>query len=174
MERVHEVIVGIQIAVDERHAVGGADHHIQPPIGIRVLVGFHFVAEVAVQIGFRVSGEIRSLFLQLVRQLGHGDGRLCPGGLQYIKTVYVSHMGNLAQHLVGEGGEHPPDPALSLPEHGQKLFAVGGDGEAVFTLFLQPDLHIIPRDIPSVLGTQADVREGLTAHKDVPVLQHLL
>ena len=60
MERVHEVVVGIQVAVDERHAVGGADHHIQPPIGIRVLVGFHFVAEVAVQIGFRVSGEIGS------------------------------------------------------------------------------------------------------------------
>ena len=32
MKCVHEVIVGIQIAVDERHAVGGTDHHIQPPI----------------------------------------------------------------------------------------------------------------------------------------------
>ena len=35
-------------------------------------------------------------------------------------------------------------------------------------------LHIIPGDVPSILGTQTDVLEGLTAHKDVPVLQHLL
>ena len=83
-------------------------------------------------------------------------------------------MGDLAQHLVGEGSEHPPGPAFFLLKLRQQLFTVSGDGEAVFTLFLQPDLHIIPRDIPSVLGTQADVREGLTAHKDVPVLQHLL
>ena len=83
-------------------------------------------------------------------------------------------MGDLAQHLVGEGGEHPPDPAFRLPEHGKQLFAVGGDGEAVFTLLLQPDLHIIPGDVPSILGTQTDVLEGLTAHQDVPVLQHLL
>ena len=73
MERVHEVIVGIQIAVDERHAVGGAGHHIQPPVGFRVLVGFHFVAKIAVQIGFWVGGKVRSLFFQFVRQLGQEE-----------------------------------------------------------------------------------------------------
>ena len=83
-------------------------------------------------------------------------------------------MGDLTQHLIGEGGEHPPGPAFFLPEHRQQLFAVSGDGEAVFTLLLQPDLHILPGDIPAVLGAQADVLEGLTAHQDVPVLQHLL
>ena len=83
-------------------------------------------------------------------------------------------MGDLAQHLVGEGGEHPPGPAFLIPEHRQQLFTVGGDGEAVFTLLLQPDLHIIPGDVPAILSTQTDVLEGLTAHKDVPVLQHLL
>ena len=31
--------------------------------------------------------------------------RLCLGFLQHIKAVYVSHVGDLAQHLVGEGGE---------------------------------------------------------------------
>ena len=174
MEIVHEVIVGVQVAVDERHTAGGAHHGVQPPVGIRVLVGFHFVSKVALQIGFRIGGEFQPPLLQSVGKLGHKNGRLCLGFLQHIKAVYVPHVGNLTQHLVGEGGEHPPDPAFRLPEHGKQLFAVGGDGEAVFTLLLQPDLHILPGDVPAILGTQADVREGLTAHKDVPVLQHLL
>ena len=174
MELVHKVIVGIQIAVDDRHTVGGASHHIQPPVGVRVLVGFHFVAKVALQIGFRIGGKFQAPLLQRVRKLGHKNGRLCLGLLQYIEAVYVSHVGDLAQHLVSEGGEHPPDPAFLLPEHGQQLFAVGGDGEAVFALFLQPDLHIFPGDIPAVVGPQADVLAGLAAHQDVPVLQHLL
>ena len=174
MEIIHEVIVGIQIAVDERRTAGGAHHGIQPPIGVGIFIGFHFVAKVAPQIGFRISGELQAPLLQLVGQLGQEEGRLCLGLFQHIEAVYVSHVGDLAQHLIGEGGEHPPDPALSLPEHGQKLFTVGGDGEAVFALLLQPDLHILPGDIPAVLGAQADVLEGLTAHQDVPVLQHLL
>ena len=173
MKIVHKVIVGIQIAVDERHAVGGTGHHIQPPVGFWVLVGFHFVAEVALQIGFRVGGELQALLPQFVGQLGQEEGRLCLGLFQHIKAVYVSHVGDLAQHLVGEGSEHPPGPAFLLPEHRQQLFTVGGDGEAVFTLLLQPDLHIIPGDVPAILSTQTDVLEGLTAHKDVPVLQHL-
>ena len=174
MEIVHKIIVGIQIAVDERHTAGGTGHYIQPPIGVRVLFGFHFVTKVALQIGFRVGGELQALLPQFVGQLGQEEGRLCLGFLQHIKAVYVSHVGDLAQHLVGEGGEHPPGPAFLLPEHRQQLFTVGGDGEAVFTLLLQPDLHIIPGDVPAILGTQTDVLEGLTAHQDVPVLQHLL
>ena len=174
MEIVHKIIVGIQIAVDERHTAGGTGHYIQPPIGVRVLFGFHFVTKVALQIGFRVGGELQALLPQFVGQLGQEEGRLCLGFLQHIKAVYVSHVGDLTQHLIGEGGEHPPGPAFFLPEHRQQLFAVGGDGEAVFTLLLQPDLHILPGDIPAVLGAQADVLEGLTAHQDVPVLQHLL
>ena len=83
-------------------------------------------------------------------------------------------MGDLAQYLIGEGGEHPPDSAFRLPEHRQQLFTVGGDVETVFALFLQPDLHILTGDVPAVVGTQADILGGLTAHKDVPVLQHLL
>ena len=174
MEIVHEVIVGIQIAVDERYTASGADHHIQPPIGVGIFIGFHFVAKIALQIGFRISGEFQPPLLQSVGKLGHKHGRLRLGFLQHIKTVYVSHVGDLAQYLIGEGGEHPPDSAFRLPEHGQQLFAVGGDGETVFPLLLQPDLNIIPRDVPSILGTQADVLGGLTAHQDVPVLQHLL
>ena len=174
MEIVHKIIVGIQIAVDERHTAGGTGHYIQPPIGVRVLFGFHFVTKVALQIGFRVGGELQALLPQFVGQLGQEEGRLCLGFLQHIKAVYVSHVGDLTQHLIGEGGEHPPGPAFFLPEHRQQLFAVSGDGEAVFTLLLQPDLHILPGDIPAVLGAQADVLEGLTAHQDVPVLQHLL
>ena len=174
MEIIHEVIVGIQIAVDERHAVGGTDHHIQPPVGFRVFVGFHFIAKVAVQIGFRVGGEIRSLFLQHIGQLGQEEELLRIGLLQHIEVINVPHVRDLAQHLVSKGGEHPPDSAFFLLKHRQQLFAVGREGEAVFALLLQPDLHIIPRDIPSVLGTQANVLEGLTAHQDVPVLQHLL
>ena len=174
MEIVHKIIVGIQIAVDERHTAGGTGHYIQPPIGVRVLFGFHFVTKVALQIGFRVGGELQALLPQFVGQLGQEEGRLCLGFLQHIKAVYVSHVGDLAQHLVGEGGEHPPGPAFLIPEHRQQLFTVGGDGEAVFTLLLQPDLHIIPGDVPAILSTQTDVLEGLTAHKDVPVLQHLL
>ena len=80
-------------------------------------------------------------------------------------------MGDLAQHLVSESGEHPPDSAFFLLKLRPQLFTVSGDGKAVFTLFLQPDLHIIPRDIPSILGAKSDVSDGLTAHKDVPVLQ---
>ena len=174
MEIVHKIIVGIQIAVDERHTAGGTGHYIQPPIGVRVLFGFHFVTKVALQIGFRVGGELQALLPQFVGQLGQEEGRLCLGFLQHIKAVYVSHVGDLTQHLIGEGGEHPPGPAFLLPEHRQQLFAVGGDGEAVFTLLLQPDLHIIPGDVPAIFGVQSDVLEGLTAHKDVPVLQHLL
>ena len=174
MEIVHKIIVGIQIAVDERHTAGGTGHYIQPPIGVRVLFGFHFVTKVALQIGFRVGGELQALLPQFVGQLGQEEGRLCLGFLQHIKAVYVSHVGDLAQHLVGEGGEHPPGPAFLIPEHRQQLFTVGGDGEAVFTLLLQPDLHIIPGDVQAILSTQTDVLEGLTAHKDVPVLQHLL
>ncbi|SCJ76172.1 Uncharacterised protein [uncultured Flavonifractor sp.] len=174
MEIVHEVIVGIQVAVDERHTAGGTGHYIQPPVSVGVFIGFHFVAKIALQIGFWIGREFQTPLLQSVGKLGHKNGRLRPGFLQHIKAVYVSHVGNLAQHLVGEGGEHPPDPAFRLPEHGQQLFTVGGEGEAVFALLLQPDLHIIPGDVPSILGTQTDVLEGLTAHKDVPVLQHLL
>ena len=117
MEIVHKIIVGIQIAVDERHTAGGAGHHIQPPVGFRVLIGFHFVAKVALQIGIWISGELQALLPQFVGQLGQEEGRLCLGFLQHIKAVYISHVGDLAQHLVGEGSEHPPDPALSLPEH---------------------------------------------------------
>ena len=171
---VHKIIVGIQIAVDERHTASGAHHGIQPPIGVRVLFGFHFVTKVALQIGFRVGGELQALLPQFVGQLGQEEGRLCLGLFQHIKAVYVSHVGDLAQHLVGEGSEHPPGPAFFLPEHRQQLFTVGGDGEAVFTLLLQPDLHILPRDVPAIVGAQSDVLEGLTAHKDVPLLQHLL
>ena len=174
MEIVHKIIVGIQIAVDERHTAGGTGHYIQPPVSVGVFIGFHFVAKIALQIGFWIGREFQTPLLQSVGKLGHKNGRLRPGFLQHIKAVYVSHVGNLAQHLVGEGGEHPPDPAFRLPEHGQQLFTVGGEGEAVFALLLQPDLHIIPGDVPSILGTQTDVLEGLTAHKDVPVLQHLL
>ena len=76
--------------------------------------------------------------------------------------------------MVGEGSEHPPGPAFFLLKLRQQLFTVSGDGKAVFTLFLQPDLHIIPGNLPAIIGAQADVREGLTAHQDVPVLQHLL
>ena len=174
MEIVHKIIVGIQIAVDERHTAGGTGHYIQPPIGVGIFIGFHFVAKIALQIGIWISGELQALLPQFVGQLGQEEGRLCLGFLQHIKAVYVSHVGDLAQHLVGEGGEHPPGPAFRLPEHRQQLFAVGGDGEAVFTLLLQPDLHIIPGDVQAILSTQTDVLEGLTAHKDVPVLQHLL
>ena len=174
MEIVHKIIVGIQIAVDERHTAGGTGHYIQPPIGVRVLFGFHFVTKVALQIGFRVGGELQALLPQFVGQLGQEEGRLCLGLFQHIKAVYVSHVGDLAQHLVGEGSEHPPGPAFFLLKLRQQLFTVSGDGEAVFTLLLQPDLHILPGDIPAVLGAQADVLEGLTAHQDVPVLQHLL
>ena len=39
----------------------------------------------------------------------------------------LSHVGDLAQHLVGEGSEHPPGPAFLLPEHRQQLFTVGGE-----------------------------------------------
>ena len=174
MEIIHEVIVGIQIAVDERHTAGGTHHGIQPPIGVGIFIGFHFVAKIALQIGIWISGELQALLPQFVGQLGQEEGRLCLGFLQHIKAVYVSHVGDLAQRLVGEGGEHPPGPAFLIPEHRQQLFTVGGDGEAVFTLLLQPDLHIIPGDVPSILGAQTDVLEGLTAHQDVPVLQHLL
>ena len=174
MEIVHKIIVGIQIAVDERHTAGGTGHDIQPPIGVRVLFGFHFVTKVALQIGFRVGGELQALLPQFVGQLGQEEGRLCLGLFQHIKAVYVSHVGDLAQHLVGEGSEHPPGPAFLLPEHRQQLFTVGGDGKAVFTLLLQPDLHILPRDVPAIVGAQSDVLEVLTAHKDVPLLQHLL
>ena len=31
-----------------------------------------------------------------------------------------------------------------------------------------------PEIVQAILSTQTDVLEGLTAHKDVPVLQHLL
>ena len=55
----------------------------------------------------------------------------------------------------------------------QQLFTVSGDGKAVFTLFLQPDLHIIPGNLPAIIGSQTDVLNRLTAHQDVPVLQHL-
>ena len=174
MEIVHKIIVGIQIAVDERHTAGGTGHYIQPPIGVRVLFGFHFVTKVALQIGLRIGGELQALLPQFVGQLGQEEGRLCLGFLQHIKTVYVSHVGDLAQYLIGEGGEHPPDSAFRLPEHRQQLFTVGGDVETVFALFLQPDLHILTGDVPAVVGTQTDVLGGLTAHKDVPVLQHLL
>ena len=174
MEIVHKIIVGIQIAVDERHTAGGTHHGIQPPIGVGIFIGFHFVAKIALQIGIWISGELQALLPQFVGQLGQEEGRLCLGFLQHIKAVYVSHVGDLAQHLVGEGGEHPPGPAFLIPEHRQQLFTVGGDGEAVFTLLLQPDLHILPGDVPAILSTQADVLEGLTAHKDIPVLQHLL
>ena len=119
MEIVHKIIVGIQIAVDERHTAGGTGHYIQPPIGVRVLFGFHFVTKVALQIGFRVGGELQALLPQFVGQLGQEEGRLCLGFLQHIKAVYVSHVGDLAQHLVGEGSEHPPGPAFFLPEHRQ-------------------------------------------------------
>ena len=82
-------------------------------------------------------------------------------------------MGNLAQDLVGEGGKHPPGPALLLPEQGEQLFAIGGQGEAVFSPLLQPDLHILPGDLPAVVGTQSDAGVGLAARQDIPVLQHL-
>jgi len=36
---------------------------------------------------------------QFVGQLGQEEGRLCLGFLQHIKAVYVSHVGDLAQHL---------------------------------------------------------------------------
>ena len=173
MEIVHKIIVGIQIAVDERHTAGGTGHYIQPPIGVRVLFGFHFVTKVALQIGFRVGGELQALLPQFVGQLGQEEGRLCLGFLQHIKAVYVSHVGDLAQHLVGEGSEHPPGPAFFLLKLRQQLFTVSGDGKAVFTLFLQPDLHILPRDVPAIVGAQTDVLNRLTAHQDVPVLQHL-
>ena len=173
MEIVHKIIVGIQIAVDERHTAGGTGHYIQPPIGVRVLFGFHFVTKVALQIGFRVGGELQALLPQFVGQLGQEEGRLCLGFLQHIKAVYVSHVGDLAQHLVGEGSEHPPGPAFFLLKLRQQLFTVSGDGKAVFTLFLQPDLHIIPGNLPAIIGSQTDVLNRLTAHQDVPVLQHL-
>ena len=81
-------------------------------------------------------------------------------------------MRNLTQYLVGEGGEHPPDPAFLLPEHGQQLFTVDGECEAVFPLLLQPDLHILAGDLIALFGSQADIGVGLAAHQNVPVLQH--
>ena len=173
MEIVHKIIVGIQIAVDERHTAGGTGHYIQPPIGVGVFIGFHFVAKIALQIGLRIGGELQALLPQFVGQLGQEEGRLCLGFLQHIKAVYVSHVGDLAQHLVGEGSEHPPGPAFFLLKLRQQLFTVSGDGKAVFTLFLQPDLHIIPGNLPAIIGSQTDVLNRLTAHQDVPVLQHL-
>ena len=173
MEIVHEVVVRFQIVVDKRGTAGGTNNSIQSPVGVRVLVGFHFVAKVALQIGFRIGGEVRSLFLQLVGQLGQEEGRLRLGLFQHIEVVNVPHMGNFTQHLVSEGGEHPPCPAFLLPEHGQQLFAVGRDTETVLAQFLQPDLHILPGDFPAIIGAQADVPNRLAAHQDIPVLQHL-
>ena len=40
MEIVHKIIVGIQIAVDERHTAGGTGHYIQPPVSVGVFIGF--------------------------------------------------------------------------------------------------------------------------------------
>jgi len=95
MEIVHEVIVGIQVAVDERHTAGGTGHYIQPPVSVGVFIGFHFVAKIALQIGFWIGREFQTPLLQSVGKLGHKNGRLRPGFLQHIKAVYVSHVGNL-------------------------------------------------------------------------------
>ena len=173
MEVIHKIVVGVQIAVDQWGAAGGTHHHIQTPVGIRVLIGLHLIAEVGLQKGFRVGGELQPFFPQLVGELGHKNGRLRFWFLQHIEAVYVSHVWNLAQHLVSEGGEHPPGPAFFLLEQRQQLFTVGGDGKAVFALLLQPDLHIIAGDFPAIIGAQADVLDGLAANQDVPVLQHL-
>ena len=49
-EKGHKIIVGIQIAVDERHTAGGTGHYIQPPIGVGIFIGFHFVAMVSFRV----------------------------------------------------------------------------------------------------------------------------
>ena len=41
-------------------------------------------------------------------------------------------------------------------------------------LFLQPDLYISTGDVPTVIGVQANAPQRLTAHQDIPMLQHLL
>ena len=102
------------------------------------------------------------------------EGRSLSGFLQHIKAVDVPHIGDLSQNLIGESDEHPPDFSPLLLEHRQQLFAVGGDGEAVFPLFLQPDLYISTGDVPTVIGVQANAPQRLTAHQDIPMLQHLL
>ena len=172
VEIVHKIVIRVQIAVDKRGAAGGANHHIQAPVGVRVLMGLHLVAHIGFQKGFWVGGEFQPFFPQLFGELGHENGRFLFGFLQHIEAVYVPHVGDLTQHLIGEGSEHPPGPAFFLPKHRQQLFTVGGDSKTVFALPLQPNLHILSGDFPAVIGAQADVLDGLTAHQDVPVLQH--
>lgn len=68
-------------------------------------VWFHFVTKVALADERRVVGS-SGLLPQFVGQLGQEEGRLCLGFLQHIKLSICISCGDLAQHLVGEGGEH--------------------------------------------------------------------
>ena len=172
VEIVHLVVVGVQVAVDERGAAGGTGDGIQPPVGVPVFIGGHLIAQVAFQAGLGVGGQIQPQLPQLAGQFGQGDGGLLSGRFQHIQGVDVSHVGDFAQHLVGEGDDGPPDPVFLLPEHGEQLLAVGRDGKGVFAPLFQPDLHILPGDLPAQVCAEAYIGVGLAAYQDVPVLQH--
>ena len=105
-------------------------------------------------------------------QFGQGDGGLLSGRFQHIQGVDVSHVGDFAQHLVGEGDDGPPDPVFLLPEHGEQLLAVGREGKGVFAPLFQPDLHLLPGYLPAQVCAEAYIGVGLAAYQDVPVLQH--
>ena len=90
--------------------------------------------------------------------------------MRHVEGIHIGHVGDLPQHLVGEGKEHPPGLVLLLLEQGEELFTVEDQAHMPLIQFFDLAGHILGGDFPS---TKTDGKTGSRppAHQNVPLFR---
>ena len=162
-------LAGVVIVDDWRTAVGSG-YDVETPRAVGFPVGFRLVHGVSLQVGI---GIVRQNYAQVLDGLGQvtQPDRLPLGKIiDNLEALHLPHVGDLADEIVDNREQHPPDLVLVL--HGTLyLVAVDLEGYAVLLCPLHPYIHVVAADV-EVEDTQVEFWSGRASDRYLPVLQH--
>ena len=158
------------VIVDDRRTAVGSGYDVETPRTVRVLVWIRLVHGVSLQVGI---GIVRQNYAQVLDGLGQvtQPDRLPLGKIiDNLEALHLPHVGDLADEIVDNREQHPPDLVLVL--HGTLyLVAVDLEGYAVLLCPLHPYIHVVAADV-EVEDTQVEFWSGRASDRYLPVLQH--